>query len=171
MAVEAPAAGARDDEGIAASGYPRTLLKTNEHSATAISDYPVQVRAALDAIDFSQVTVNLEIDPLGKFAAVVTPTACYVWSYALGSAVTNVFELPLPDPADATSYDTPLVSLIPADEDSQSSDLDVGVMVCSPDGQLRYWERVAFGLGGVERFLTLDLPVPESDVCCSLVKA
>ncbi|KAJ1916823.1 hypothetical protein H4219_003556 [Mycoemilia scoparia] len=202
---EETAAGLAPNPGRA---YPRTLLKTNEHTVTALAEYPIQVRSALNSIDFSQVPVYSSVSSSGaKFAVVATPTVCYVWSISSSMTASSgnpnkVFALPVPDPpsGEATAYETPLVALVSTNTVSSASDSskrhggdlhrtasgmdivqdvsdayddvtgDTGVLICSPSGLIRYWDRVAFGLGGANKFLSLTLPISEKDECCDLVQ-
>ncbi|KAJ2355037.1 hypothetical protein H4S01_006988, partial [Coemansia sp. RSA 2610] len=72
----------------------------------------------------------------------------------------------MPDPADAAGFEAPVVALVPPAGDAQS---DVGVLACSATGQLRYWDCVAFGLGGTDRFHSASLELPDAADRCEQI--
>ncbi|KAJ1732085.1 hypothetical protein LPJ61_002210 [Coemansia biformis] len=79
----------------------------------------------------------------GPFAFVATAAECSVWAYGNNGSAGRVHRLAMPDGI----TEAPVVALVEVADAS-----DVGALVCSATGQLRYWDRVAFGLGGTERF-------------------
>ncbi|KAJ1863618.1 hypothetical protein LPJ78_003943 [Coemansia sp. RSA 989] len=145
----------------------RVLLRGDKHAVFSIASFPEAVGRQLGSVDFGSVPIRSGVNSAGGFAFVATPTSCLVWPYdSASSAMTSrVYRLAMPDPDDTTVFETPLVALVSA-ENVQS---DVGVLACSPTGQLRYWDRVAFGLGGTDRFYTANLDMPDASDRCERI--
>ncbi|KAJ2161323.1 hypothetical protein GGF46_001584 [Coemansia sp. RSA 552] len=144
----------------------RVLLRGDKHAVFDVAGFPDAVQRQLGSIDFRSVPVTAGLNSASKFAFVATPTACFVWAYASGAA-TTVHRLPMPDPEDTAAFEAPVVALVPVG----GVQSDVGVLVCSTAGQIRYWDRVAFGLGGTERFHSRGLELSDpADRCCQIVE-
>ncbi|KAI8320104.1 hypothetical protein GQ54DRAFT_264164 [Martensiomyces pterosporus] len=164
------------DEDDETSGEPldvsqddqRTLMRGDKHAVFEVAGFPDAVRRHLGSIDLVSVPVTSGLNDDAKFAFVATPTSCFVWSYAESkSPNSSVYKLAMPDTDNATIYKTPVVALVPAGN-LQS---DVGVLACSTTGQIRYWDRVVFGLGGTERFHTKELSLAHAgDECCQIIE-
>ncbi|KAJ2300539.1 hypothetical protein IW139_001027 [Coemansia sp. RSA 353] len=142
------------------------LLRGDKHAVFDVAAFPDAVRRQLGSIDPESVPIAAGLSSESSFAFVATPTTCLVWSYDNASSVMGgVYRLAMPDPDDATDFAAPLVALVSVG-DIQS---DVGVLACSATGQLRFWDRVAFGLGGTDRFHSRDLDLPDaSDRCVQI---
>ncbi|KAJ2666490.1 hypothetical protein IW148_000978 [Coemansia sp. RSA 1199] len=145
------------------------LLRGDKHAVFDVAAFPEAVRRQLGSIDPESVPISAGLSSESSFAFVATPTTCLVWSYDSASSVMGgVYRLAMPDPDDATDFAAPLVALVSVGE-VQS---DVGVLACSATGQLRFWDRVAFGLGGTDRFHSRDLDLPDaSDRCVQISEA
>ncbi|KAI9505597.1 hypothetical protein BX070DRAFT_220368 [Coemansia spiralis] len=137
-----------------------TLLQGDKHAVFEIAGFPEQVRKQLGSIDLRNVPLTVGLNAESKFAFVATPTTCFVWSYVYNrTSMNSVYRLAMPDPD--------IVALVAASE-KQS---DVGLLACSATGQIRYWDRVVFGLGGTERFFNKDLAISDStDRCCQIIE-
>ncbi|KAJ1993764.1 hypothetical protein GGI25_000906 [Coemansia spiralis] len=145
-----------------------TLLQGDKHAVFEIAGFPEQVRKQLGSIDLRNVPLTVGLNAESKFAFVATPTTCFVWSYVYNrTSMNSVYRLAMPDPDSAAIYEAPVVALVAASE-KQS---DVGLLACSATGQIRYWDRVVFGLGGTERFFNKDLAISDStDRCCQIIE-
>ncbi|KAJ1940998.1 hypothetical protein FBU59_003636, partial [Linderina macrospora] len=141
----------------------RVLLQGERHAVFETAGFPEAVRQHLGSIDTTRVPVSSGVSDETKFAYVATPTVCLVWSYAgSGRAVDTVYQLAMPDPRAATVFEAPIISLVPA----SAQHGDVGVIACTPTGQIRYWDHIVFGLGGTERFHSKDLGLTDiNDEC------
>ncbi|KAJ2826533.1 hypothetical protein IWW50_002313, partial [Coemansia erecta] len=145
------------------------LLRGDKHAVFDVAAFPDTVQRQLGSIDFESVPVASGLSSASSFAFVATPTTCLVWSYdSTSSAMGGVYRLAMPDPDDAADFEAPLVALVSVG-DVQS---DVGVLACSATGQLRYWDRVAFGLGGTDRFYNKELELLDAaDRCVQITEA
>ncbi|KAJ2319549.1 hypothetical protein IWW52_001907 [Coemansia sp. RSA 2704] len=148
-------------------GSGHVLLRGDQHAVYDAAAFPEAVRRLLGAIDLASVPTAAGLSSSGSFAFVATPTTCLVWSYgSAAGAAAGVYRLAMPDPADAAGFEAPVVALVPPAGDAQS---DVGVLACSATGQLRYWDCVAFGLGGTDRFHSASLELPDAADRCEQI--
>ncbi|KAJ2399281.1 hypothetical protein GGI23_002750, partial [Coemansia sp. RSA 2559] len=148
------------EEETTAGEHGRTLLRGDKHAVLEVSCFPETVRKLLGSIDLRNVPLTSGLSSESGFAFVATPTTCLVWSYSRSAAsMDSVYKLAMPDPQSAAIYEAPVVALVSAGE-RQS---DVGLLSCSPTGEVRYWDRVVFGLGGTDRFYAKDLELVDAE--------
>ncbi|KAJ2079187.1 hypothetical protein H4R24_003962 [Coemansia sp. RSA 988] len=146
----------------------RTLLRGEKHAVFGVAGFPEAVRQQVAAAELRGAAVTAGLDSIGRFAYVATAAECSVWTYdGAASAINRVHRLVLPDRTSLAETDSPLVVLVAAGDEQT----DVGVVVCSTSGQLRYWDRVAFGLGGTDRFLSHTIELNDvADQCCRIAE-
>lgn len=153
-----------DADDAVARSVEQTLLRGDKHAVFAVSTFPESVRKQLGSVELKSMPVKSGINEQYQFAYVATSTTCFVWSYADGSKNPNTYQLAMPDPRNAYDYETPVIALISADDTQRG---DIGVLACSSAGQIRYWDRVVLGLGGVDRFCSKTVPLPDTNDKCS----
>jgi hypothetical protein len=61
-------------------------------------------------------------------------------------------------------YDALPVACFVPDKDAR----EPGLLICLPNGHLRYWERVSYGLAGVNRRQQLVISLPAGDYVTDL---
>ncbi|KAJ2610775.1 hypothetical protein H4S08_003466 [Coemansia sp. RSA 1365] len=146
----------------------RTLLRGENHAVFSIAGFPETVREQVTAAELRGAAVVAGLSTTGSFAYVATTTECSVWAYgSASSAISRVYRLAMPDSADAVDVEAPLVVLAAA----RNEQADIGVVVCSASGHLRYWDCVAFGLGGTDRFFSHALELGDTtDRCCRITE-
>ncbi|KAJ2797797.1 hypothetical protein H4R20_005056, partial [Coemansia guatemalensis] len=146
----------------------RTLLRGEKHAVFGVAGFPEVVRRQVAAAELRGAAVAAGLSSIGSFAYVATAAECSVWAYGgAGSAINRVHRLVMPGSASVVETEPPLVILTAAGNEQT----DVGVVVCSASGQLRYWDRVAFGLGGTDRFLSHTLELNDAaDRCCRIAE-
>ncbi|KAJ2711120.1 hypothetical protein H4R19_003399, partial [Coemansia spiralis] len=128
--------------GDAAPGE-RVLLCGDKHTVVEVAALPDAAWRQVAAASARGLPLAAGLSSAGPFAFVATPTECGVWAYGHSGVTGRVHRLETA----ASSDEAPIVALAAVGDAS-----DVGALVCTPSGQLRYWDRVAFGLGGTERF-------------------
>ncbi|KAJ2553237.1 hypothetical protein EV175_003013 [Coemansia sp. RSA 1933] len=144
-----------------------TLLRGDKHAVFKVSCFPETVRKLLGSIDLRSVPLTSGLSSDSGFAFVATPTTCLVWPYNHPTAsADSVYKLSMPDPQSVAIFEAPVVALVSAGE-RQS---DVGLLSCSATGEIRYWDRVVFGLGGTDRFYTRNLEILDPEDRCTRIR-
>ncbi|PIA14908.1 hypothetical protein COEREDRAFT_98484 [Coemansia reversa NRRL 1564] len=146
----------------------RTLLRGENHAVFSMAGFPEAVQEQVAAAELRGAAVAAGLSSAGSYAYVATTAECSVWAYgSASSAISRVHRLAMPGSANAVDAEAPLVVLA-APRNEQG---DIGVVVCSASGQLRYWDRVAFGLGGTDQFLSHALELGDmTDRCCRIIE-
>ncbi|KAJ1661702.1 hypothetical protein EV178_006460 [Coemansia sp. RSA 1646] len=145
-------------------GDAHTLLRGDKHAVIEVSSFPETVRKLLGSVDLRSVPITAGLSCDSGFAFVATPTTCLVWSYSRStSSMDSVYKLAMPDPQSSAIYEAPVVALAGTGE-RQS---DVGLLSCSATGEVRYWDRVVFGLGGTDRFYSKSLELLDTADRCT----
>ncbi|KAJ1826384.1 hypothetical protein LPJ56_002200 [Coemansia sp. RSA 2599] len=154
-----------EDEAEMGNGHLRTLLRGDSYAVFAVASFPEQVSDFMKAAHGRGDPVSCGASAGAQFAYVASASICLVWAYGTEN-YSSVYKLDMP-PSASGSREPPVILLI-----SDTTPSDVGVLACSRSGQLRYWDRVVFGLGGTLHYLSVDIsPSLQSDSCVRAVQA
>ncbi|KAJ2853413.1 hypothetical protein J3B02_003154, partial [Coemansia erecta] len=154
-----------EDEAAMDSGQLRVLLRGDSHAVFAVASFPEQVSGFLKAAHIRGDPVSCGASAGAQFAYAASASTCLVWAYGTES-YSSVYKLDMPPSANG-SREAPVVSLI-----SDTTPGDVGVLACNRSGQMRYWDRVVFGLGGTLQYLSVDInPSLQNDSCIRAAQA
>ncbi|KAJ2598706.1 hypothetical protein H4R99_004000 [Coemansia sp. RSA 1722] len=157
--------GGGEEEAELEHGQLRTLLRGDSHAVFAVSGFPEQVSEFLKAARIRAEPVSCGASAGAQFAYAASASTCLVWAYG-SESYSSVYKLEMP-PNSNGDKGAPVISLI-----SDTTPGDVGVVACSSSGQLRYWDRVVFGLGGTLQYLSVDIsPSLQNDACVRAVQA
>ncbi|KAJ2722324.1 hypothetical protein GGI07_003406 [Coemansia sp. Benny D115] len=144
-----------DEDLLPVGGQLRALLRGERHSVLQAGSVPEEVRGFV-----SQALHNgeaLECGAHAGFAHVATNSWCLVWAYGV-SDDGIVYRLQMPPAGHA---ERPVVMLVEGRATG-----DTGVLAVGGSGQVRFWDRVVFGLGGPAGFQTTELGVLDGEDWC-----
>ncbi|KAJ1983647.1 hypothetical protein H4R33_004672 [Dimargaris cristalligena] len=151
-------------------------FKNTSHAVLLAGAIPEPILALLKYSDGTVPPVTGCVHSATGYAAVASESHVYVWSYNQAgfhasrpttpyytfpiatSPLANRPRLALP-PADRP----PLLYLVARDPGVTSSTHDVGLLVAARDGQVRFWQHVAYGLSGSESYQSAALDLEAGD--------
>lgn len=140
-----------------------TLVLDENHRVSLGFSVPHELQHAMDACGLTYGDMlSFSLDFNANYALLIAPTCVYAWNF--GKKVTpnnsNSLTFAVP-PSNISPHDlavavyapVPLAALV-----NYPSGREPGLVVCSVDGHLRFWDSLSVALTGVERFSTALLP-------------
>ncbi|OLY81936.1 hypothetical protein AYI68_g3952 [Smittium mucronatum] len=114
-----------------------------------------------------------EIDSESGFASFVTSKASYIWSFRSRidrSSEPNLYTLSPPLLIQNPSS-IPHFSFVGVYDqiNSKKSNADIGAIICSEKGLLYFFERVRYGISGVDNFKTIQLDLESTEIVLDLL--
>ncbi|KDQ07351.1 hypothetical protein BOTBODRAFT_192479 [Botryobasidium botryosum FD-172 SS1] len=146
------------------------LAHRPELSVSFFASLPLEVQQALRSTDLATDAYSGTVDSATGFGLIISLSTCFVWNCAkrgLGSSTCYIF--PAPDFRHADGAPThliiPVASIVP-----YSSSREPGLIVCSATGEVRFWDSIAPGLAGAEKYHTTRLPVSADEYVTALYR-
>ncbi|KAI8915818.1 Non-repetitive/WGA-negative nucleoporin C-terminal-domain-containing protein [Gorgonomyces haynaldii] len=113
------------------------LLRTDTITVSTIGVLPSKLVTVMQ--NYPGKRLSCVIDQSSGFVCYATPQSCFVWNYKKGLGHLNCTEFKMPLRLDLER--NLLVSFVVA---GRADTRQVGMMVCSQDGLLRFWENIEF---------------------------
>ncbi|KAF8313388.1 hypothetical protein DL93DRAFT_2167809 [Clavulina sp. PMI_390] len=140
-----------------------------EYTVSLLSTFPRELQQILSSYDTSRYPSLGLVDSVTGFAVLSLRNETFVWDYSSDRKRAGlscfIFSNP-PTTSTNTNIQTPLAALVPYRNSSEP-----GLLLCSQDGSIRFWENVSLGLAGGDSFRTLKLAVAVGEHITRVLRA
>ncbi|RUP52389.1 hypothetical protein BC936DRAFT_145036, partial [Jimgerdemannia flammicorona] len=144
-----------------------TLVEGDKHVVEVLGKIPSEVQEAFrdsdGRVDFYQHAYGARVDPTIGYALVWTKSHAFVWFYQRHAVPTLptcfIFPLPQITVPGKPIPPLPLVVIVPPLDRNR----EPGLIACSVDGEIRYWEAVSLALSSPDRFSSVRLYLNEGE--------
>ncbi|KAJ1916901.1 hypothetical protein IWQ60_007949 [Tieghemiomyces parasiticus] len=148
---------------------PCVYLKSLTHAVLLGGAVPETVLSLLKYNDTALASVAGSVHPPSGYAALAAGTHVYVWNYGQTDPHNTAASVPYytfpiaasPAAAAARNYAVartrtadapPFVNIVAKDAPASFAAQDVGLLVTARDGQVRFWQHVAYGLASADSY-------------------
>ncbi|KAI8926938.1 hypothetical protein BC831DRAFT_454417 [Entophlyctis helioformis] len=118
----------------------RVLLHSRTHQAIVVGDIPLEAIDYIRACGLENAGTHAVVDQASGHAAIATPDCIFVWSYLRNTSF-SMQCTQFPIPSAAGSHQHALIAFVPQ---TTGGSRQPGLIACTADGSVRYWENVAF---------------------------
>lgn len=140
----------------------KTFVVDEYHRVTAAQALPAELQHALDQCGLTYGDmVQLSLDFEAGIALFTTTHFVYAWNMSKKSLASNALARFAVPPSYVSSTDLAVAVYAPLPLSclvNYASAREPGLVVCSVDGHIRFWDALSVALTGVERFTSASLP-------------